>query len=678
MKIYDLSTKLTLNRELIKAPNLTDRFTSEELTCIGEHAWTGYTRDQASRADWLRRQETAMNLAMQIQKEKNFPWPGASNVIFPLVTIAALQFSSRSYSNIVQGLNVVKYRTPEGAGPELLDRAKRIGNHMSWQVLEEDTAWEDQHDKLLINLGIVGTNFIKTYFKPSLGHNVSELVMARDLVVDYWAKSIRECARKTHVIPLYRNDIYERVQQGLFRDVLSDDWFKQPAAPTTQVVSNSQVNNRAGIHPPQPDEDTPFRTLEQHRWLDLDKDGYNEPYIVTFEETSKKVLRITSRIEREEDIERNTNGRIIRIKAEEYLTKFGFIPAPDGSIYDIGFGTLLGPLNEGVNTAVNQIFDVGTMVASNGGFLGRGAKIRGGSYTFAPWEWKRVDSTGDDLRKSLVQLPVREPSTVMFQMLGLLINYVDRLAGTVDTMVGENPGQNTKTGVANQTLEQGMQVYSSIFKRTWRSTKEEFACLYQLNRRFLPDRAPFGDKGQYVLREDYNADPDKIAPVADPRLLSDQQRIQQAQLLCERSTLTPGYDPEAVEHNLLSAMRIDGADQFYPGPEKRPPPPDPKLQLEQLKQQTRQQEMQFEKWQFINTLNETRRLNTAKIAQLEAWAAQLTSEATIAPDTHQLEIFRSAIDAFVAHNEVLTNRITAMTAQQEASNAAAEPATNGS
>jgi hypothetical protein len=77
---------------------------------------------------------------------------------------------------------------------------------------------------------------------------------------------------------------------------------------------------------------------------------------------------------------------------------------------------LLGPLNEGVNTAINQIFDAGTMANSNGGFLGRGAKIRGGVYTFAPWEWKRVDSTGDDLRKSLVQLPTREPSAVLLSV----------------------------------------------------------------------------------------------------------------------------------------------------------------------------------------------------------------------------------------------------------------------
>jgi hypothetical protein len=39
------------------------------------------------------------DINMQIQKDKNFPWPGCSNVIFPLITIASLQFSARSYTN---------------------------------------------------------------------------------------------------------------------------------------------------------------------------------------------------------------------------------------------------------------------------------------------------------------------------------------------------------------------------------------------------------------------------------------------------------------------------------------------------------------------------------------------------------------------------------------------------
>lgn len=659
MQIYDIPKKLTINRDVIQSPDLTDRFTSDELSCIGDHVFNGYKKDDASRYQWKRRNEAAMDLAMQVQRDKTFPWPGCSNVLFPLVTIAALQFSSRSYSNIIQGTNVVKYRVA-GDDPtgELTLRAKRIGAHMSWQVLEQDKAWEEQHDRLLINLGIVGCNFIKSYFSPTRGHNANELVMARDLVLDYFAKSVESCARKTHVIPLYRNEIYERVRSDIFRDVLEEAWFTSVPS-TTSGPETAQHDNRLGITPAQPDEDTPFRTLEQHRLLDLDHDGYSEPYIVTIEETSRKVLRITSRIEREEDVERTLSGKIRRIKAEEFFTKFGFIPAPDGGIYDVGFGTLIGPLNEAVNSGINQILDNGTMMNSNGGFLGRGAKIRGGVYTFAPWEWKRVDSTGDDLRKSLVQLPVREPSNVMFQMLSLLINYTDRMAGTVDTMVGENPGQNTKTGVANQTLEQGMQVYSSIFKRVWRSFKEEFSKNHQLNRQYLPERERFGDNGQVILQEDYKTDSEQIAPVADPRLLSDTQRLQQAQAMREASQQVPGYDIVEVERNFLQALRIDSIDRVYPGPDKVPALPNPKAQVEELKMKSKQMDFDHQKWLFVQQLQEDRRVNNAKIAQLEAQALKLMADAKASGASLQLDALKATIEALQVFNESLTARIQA-------------------
>lgn len=650
--MLNLEKRIVLNRDVIEAPNLCDRFSSADLTAIGLLCQQGYAADKHSRAKWEKRNEAAMDLAMQLQKDKQFPWPGCANVIFPLITIAAIQFSSRSYSNIIQGTSIVKYRVsgedPIGA---LTQRAKRVGRHMSWQVLEEDKAWEEQHDKLMTNLGIVGINFVKSYFSSSKGYTVSELVMARDLVVNYWAKSIDDCPRKSHIVPLQRNEIYERVMDETFRDILDKAWFQSPALSST---SQPKHDNRIGQDPPSPpDDDTPFTTIEQHRNLDLDKDGYAEPYIVTYEQTSGEVVRLVSRISRPEDITRrgdSPDGQIQRIKPEEFFTKYGFIPAPDGSIYDVGFGILLGPLNEGVNTTINQLLDSGTMANSNGGFLGRGAKIRGGQYTFAPWEWKRVDSTGDDLRKSMVQIPTRDPSTVMFQLLSLLINYTDRLAGTVDAMVGESPGQNAKTGVVMNTMEQGMTVYSSIFKRVWRSMKEEFAKRYILNATYLDASVPFGDKGEFILREDYKNDPNMIAPVADPRIMSDGQRIQQAQLLAQRATQVPGYNAVAVEQNLLAALQIDGVEVFYPGPDKIPAPKDPKVAVKEM-------DLQQQKWEFTQSLAEERRVNSATITKLQAEAAKLSADASLEASAQKISAFQTAISALSDHNNMINERI---------------------
>ena len=142
----------------------------------------------------------------------------------------------------------------------------------------------------------------------------------------------------------------------------------------------------------------------------------------------------------DKDVERNKDDVILSIKAEQYFTKYPFIPSPDGGFYDLGFGVLLGPLNESINTIINQLVDAGTMANTAGGFLSKGIKIRGGNYNFQPLEWKHVESTGEDLNKGIVPLPVREPSQVLFTLLTTLVTYGERIIGATDIMVGENVG----------------------------------------------------------------------------------------------------------------------------------------------------------------------------------------------------------------------------------------------
>jgi chaperonin GroES len=653
-----LNAKLTIDKSLIESPNLCSRFDDEDLTTIGSWAYEGYERDKQSRMRWERRMEAGMDLAMQIQKDKNYPWPGAANVIFPLITIAALQFSARSYSNIVQGTDVVRYRVlgADSEG-ELRNRADRISKHMSWQVLEEDCSWEEQHDRLLINLGIVGTNFIKTYYSAALGHNVSELVMARDMVLDYYAKSVESASRKTHRIPLSRNDIYERVKSKIFRDVLDEQWFTNlpPQQPTSQ-----DHDDRLGVTISPTDQLTPFSGLEQHCLMDLDQDGYSEPYIVTIEETSHKVLRIVSRIAREEDVERTPDGAILRIRGEEYFTKYTFIPAPDGGIYDVGFGVLLGPLNEAVNTGINQLLDAGTMANLGGGFLGRGAKIRGGAYTVAPGEWKRIDSTGDDIRKSMVPLPAVEPSNVMFQLLGLLIEYTDRIAGTVDQMVGVSPGQNTPAETSRNTTEQGMQVFNMIFKRVWRSMKEEFKKLYKLNMVYMDATKHYGADDSVARQSDYLMNPDLVAPVADPNITSSGLRMTQAMIVREAAHQVPGYDIPIVEKMFLRSMRVEGIDEIYKGPDKVPPLPNPKMQVEQIKAEIAKMKLDHDKQMFIAEQMANLKKQRAEIHLLEAQVAEILSTIQNEKIALKLDAFDKIIDAMKDRTEMLTQSIETM------------------
>lgn len=660
----ELDHYIKLTRAAIQSPNLAERFGEVDRRRIAEWVYAGYQRDCASRKPWEKRMQAAMDLALQLQKEKTYPWPGSSNVAFPLITISTLQFHSRAYPALVDGTELVKCRVlvtdPDGS---LTARADRVSSYMSYQMLEEDSSWEEQQDRLLINIPVVGCAFKKTYYDPSRGLVTSELVMAKDLVVDYWAKSIETAQRKTHIIPKYRNDIYEAVKRGLYCNVLEEGWYRSPSNPN---IADNQRDLRQGRVESEADADTPFMLLEQHCSLDLDGDGYAEPYVVLIEENSKALLRITARFEREEDILRNGKGEVISIHGIEYFTKYGFIPSPDGGIYDLGFGILLGPLNESVNTIFNQLIDSGTMSNLGGGFLGRGAKIRGGAYTFAPMEWKRVDSTGDDLRKNIVPLQTPAPSEVLLKLLALLIDYTNRISGATEMLAGKNPGQNTPAQTSETMVEQGMKIYSAIFKRVWRSMKEEFKKRFILNGLYLPDEQTLGN-GIIVMREDYLGDMNAIVPAANPHVVSEATRVQQAQGLAQRAAQVPGYDHDKVERNLLKAFNVQDADVFFLGAQKTGPLPNAKLEIEKMKAQVAQGKIQLDQMklkqsadQFVIQMMETHALNEAHISQMEATATKLLSESKGAESQQQISAINAMIGAERSHNEILMGRINAL------------------
>jgi len=660
--MFTVDKPITLNAKAISSPNLCELIDPDDLKRIGEECFEGYTRDEQSRETWMKRNEAGMDLALQIQKDKSFPWPGCANVAFPLVTIAAMQFHARAYPAIVNGTEIVKCAVfgedPDG---QLNARANRISTHMSWQLLYQDKTWEDQEDKAILNLSIVGTNFKKSYYSSILRHNVSELVLAKDLVLNYWSKSVEDTPRKTHKLPMFRNEVHEKIMRGIFCDVTEEPWYNAAPAPRRNVQQVNQ-DNRQGVNPPQSDDTTSLLFLEQHCSLDLDGDGYAEPYIITFESTSKCVCRIVTRFDQESDIERvlagPNKGKIIRITAMEYFTKKTFIPSPDGGIYDIGFGVFLGPLNEAVNSLVNMLLDAGTMQTTGGGFLGRGAKIRGGTTTVAPFEWKRVDSTGDDLRKSIFPLPVNAPSDVLFQLLSLLINYTSRISGTTDVMVGENPGQNTPASSMQTMVEMGQKIYTAIFKRLWRSSKEEFTKLYRLNGMFLPMDAnqPGG-----ATRADYQGSADNLSPVADPNVTSDSMRLQMAGALKQAAMSTPGYNRDEVETRYLKALRVDGIKTVFPGTAGQPPQKDPKLVLEETKIAGRaaeqEKELQVRMQEFMTTLQEDQRVNNAKIMQLTAQAQNEAASAQTEAAYAQVAVLNTEISRVKAENEQINTRI---------------------
>ena len=626
----NLKEKFDIN-DLMYEANIANLLCAEDLATIGLQVSRDFDNDLMSRSSWEKRTEASLKLALQVAETKNFPWPNASNIKFPLITIAALQYHARSYPVLIDSDLPVKCRVvgDDKDGLRAL-RSSRVEQHMSYQLLEEDEDWESEMDKVLITQPIVGCAFKKTYYDPIRKHNISENVLAKDLVVNYWTKSLESASRVTHVLQMTRNEIYERTARGLWLEGVSDGRTQQGSSVAMGDMLQRAQDKAQGMQPPEPnDSSTPIEILEQHCHIDFDDDGYAEPYIVYVRRDNKKVARIVARYSKN-DVDRNKKDVILSIKAEQYFTKYPFVPSPDGGFYDLGFGVLLGPLNESINTIVNQLVDAGTMANTAGGFLSRGIKLRGGNYAFNPMEWKHVDTTGDDLRKGIVPLPVREPSQVLFTLLNLLINYGERIGGSVDILSGQNPGQNTPAETTRTMAEQGMKIFNGIFKRTHRSLKQEFRKLYRLNQIFVTENTPYVSNAKsagLVLASDYEVPVTDVMPTADPSVTSDAQRVNQAAAIAQRVAATPGlYNRYEAEYAFLKAMKVTNIDKLLPdpkGPNAIPAPVNPKLQIEQLKVQAKQASDQLNMKLALLELMGKAELNQAHIQKLEAEAEVL-------------------------------------------------------
>ena len=570
----DTSTPTQSIRAYLEQVNIAEHLSEDKLQEIATEAFEGYQADLKSRDHWERNLDEWTKLALQHKEEKSYPWPKASNIKYPLLSTAALQFNARAYPTLIppQG-NIVKVETV-GADPDGVkaDRAERVSKFMSYQLTKEMDGWDCEMDKLLLILPIVGTCFKKTYWDSQKQQNCSHLIMPSDLVVNYWARSLESCERKTEVIEMPRRVLKERQNAKIFLDI-------DLPAPTSQGMDSTP--NLQKTVPGKDDRTTPYRILEQHTFLDLDDDGYDEPYIITFEEASKKILRICVRYD-EEGISTDEEGNILKIEPIEYYTKYTFIPNPDGGFYDIGFGLLLGPINDSVNTLVNQLVDAGTLSNLQAGFIGKGLRMKAGDTTFQPGEWKPVNATGDDIKKQIFPLPVRSPDKTLFELLGMLVQAVKELASVPEIFVGKMPGQNTPATTTMATIEQGQKVFTAVYKRVWRSLQMEFKKLYRLNRVYLDPQVEMNILDTPVTPEDFDKDSYDVCPAADPAATSTQEKMAKAQALMELLPLGT-VNPQTVTVRILEAQEQPKIMELI---NQGPPPPDPKVVAEQQKAQT--------------------------------------------------------------------------------------------
>lgn len=627
------------HKKLIKwidSPNIAKDFDDSLLGEIGQRVCQEYEVDKTTRNDWMEKTQKAMDLAMQVSAPKTYPWPKASNIIFPLMTTAAIQFAARAYPSIISGKAVVKgvvvgpdegipvmtqqgpavnpqtgqpiWAVPPGAKRVL---AGKIGEHMSWQLLDEQTEWEEETDKLLHILPIVGCAFRKTFFDSSKDRNSSVLVSAMKVVINYGAKSIETAPRITEELSLYPLEIEENERAGVFLDIV----YSAP----------SEAAN---------DRDAPHEFLEQHRYWDLDGDGYTEPYIVTVHKQTQKVVRIVARYDHDGVIFSSQDHKIMKIVPIHYFTKYDFLPNPDGGIYGVGFGQLLRPINEAVNTSMNMMVDAGHLAITGGGFIGKNLSMNAGAVRFTPGEYKPVNATGTTVKESIVPLTFPGPSPVLFQLLGTLIEAGKDVAAVKDVLTGEQKGENIPATTTLALIEQGLKVFTAIYKRIHRSLKKELDKLYRLNRIYLPDTGAGYRKDnvwQSISKKDY-AQGSGVEPLSDPSMVSDQQRLGRAQfLLGFKGDLL--FNQLAIRQRVLDAANIEKPQELL----VTQPPPNPEMLESAAKLEITQERGRAESLR-----------NYAQALLFIAQADAALGDAHLGWASHQLEIIKTRMEALSA------------------------------
>lgn len=596
-----MPVKFNITRDkILKSPNLAKDLNEDQLKSIESKLSAGIKSDLLSRAGWEQDIDEWTELATQIREEKSYPWQDASNVKYPILTIACMQFAARAYPALLSGPRIIGGRVigydKDGSKAK---KASRIGKHMSYQIKNIMKGWEADMDRLLHILPLVGTAFKKTYFDPILQRNVSELVHAKELVINYFASSLETAERKTQILYYTQNQVREQITSEIFIEPKTElTTIKNKSKKVNADKTQNMVSGR---------DDEMVELYESHCYLDLDGDGYQEPYIVTMHSDTMQILRIFRRFN-EEDLVLNTKDDIIRINPKEYFTSYIFIPDPNSGVYGLGFGALLGPLNVSVNTLVNQLIDAGTLSVMQGGFLSSNLQISAGDLEWDPGEWKIVNSYGSDIRQGIVPLPVQPPSSVLFQLLGMLEAATMKIASVTDILSGDVPGQNTKATVAMNAVEQGLTLFSSIYKRSHAALSEEAMKIHALNAEFLEDEEYLAildldeDGGQKVSRDDYNTKDYDIVLSADPNVSSDQQRIQKVQALFDVLQLG-AVNPTEVTKQYLEATDQPNIEALMTMPPPAGPPMELVLQEKELDHKISKENNEFDHRSRIDVWN---------------------------------------------------------------------------
>ena len=549
--------------------NLADLLPDEILNPIGSDMQANYMDYKMSRKEWEDTYIKGLDLLGFKYRVRTEPFQGASGATHPVLAEAVTQFQAMAYKELLPSDGPVRTQVMGLSTPPKEQQSQRVKDFMNYQLMDQMEEYEPEFDQMLFHLPLSGSTFKKIYYDDLLQRAVSKFVQADDLVVPYSATSLDDAEAIIHVLKIPENELRKQQVSGFYRDI---DLGKPPIIEDKVEEKEKEL---AGTKKVGKQEDV-YTLLECHVNLDLEgfedvgadgePTGIKLPYIVTIEEGSRTVL----------SIRRNYAPNDPNKKKIQYFVHFKFLPGL--GFYGFGLIHMIGGLSRTATAALRQLLDAGTLSNLPAGFKQRGVRIRDEAQPLQPGEWKDVDAPGGSLKDSFFNLPYKEPSPTLLQLMGIVVQAGQRFASIADMQVGEG-NQQAAVGTTVALLERGSRVMSAIHKRLYVALKSEFKLLAKIFATYLPPEYPYDVVGaaRTVKVSDFDDRVD-ILPVADPNIFSMQQRVTLAQTELQLAMSNPQMHNLYMSYRkMYEAMGVKDIDQVLPPPAPKVPK-DPALE----------------------------------------------------------------------------------------------------
>ena len=552
--------------------NLAETLDEETLSKLSSDLCSSIKNDLESRSEWEKTYIDGLKyLGMKFDESRSQPFEGSSGVIHPILAEAVTQFQAQAYKELLPAKGPVKTQIIGMRTAETESQAERVQEFMNYYIMNVMQEYDPELDQLLFYLPLAGSAFKKIYFDFVLKRAVSKFIPPEDLIVPYEASDMYSAERITHVISMSKNEIRKQQLSGFYADVdIPDESYEERSEITTEI---DEIEGVA----PDYTEDRNRTIYEVHTILDIE--GYEDmgaegeptglklPYIVTIDEQANTVLAIR----------RNYNPEDTDKNKINYFVQYKFLPGL--GFYGLGLSHMIGGISKAATSILRQLIDAGTLANLPAGFKARGMRIRDEAEPLQPGEFRDIDTTGGSLRENLIPLPIKEPSNVLMQLLGLLVDSGKRFASTADMNVGDM-NQAMPVGTTIALLERGTKVMSAIQKRLHYAQKVEFNLLADVFADYLPPEYSFetGSGSKDIKISDFDDRVD-IIPVSDPNIFSQSQRITMAQELLQMVQSAPEvHGPMGIYEaykRMYGALGIDNVESLLqPPPDMTPKPID--------------------------------------------------------------------------------------------------------